>query len=263
MFYKRDDFGKERGVVVLTPSESKRLIAKAVKEMPCVKKALKKGRIIIIGGTTTAFTAEEIIGKKVDKFWYAAGRIAYGKLGANDSQKRINPFVLKNGKIVDIHPNEMLNKFTAHDVYIKGANAVDINGCAGVLMSNDKGGTIGAAMGIINARGSNLIVPVGLEKLIPSVPLASAKCGQGRIKYAMGDKVGMMPLVNAKVVTEIQAIDILFGSDGITAAHVASGGVAGSEGSVVLVLEGDDKGVKKAFDFICSIKGEAPVSPHD
>ena len=77
----------------------------------------------------------------------------------------------------------------------------------------------------------------------------------------MGHKVGMMPLVNAKVVTEVQAIEILFGASEVRAAHVASGGIAGSEGSVVLVLEGDDKGVKRAFDFICGIREEDMIVP--
>ena len=261
MFYKSYRNKESRAIVALKPSASKRLIAKAVKEMPEVKAALKKGRIIIIGGTTNAYVAEEILGKKVDKFWYAAGRIAFGELGANESDKRINPFVLKNGKVVDRVPKEMLQEFTSDDVYIKGANAVDADGHAGILMSNDKGGTMGAAMGILNARGSHLIVPVGLEKLIPSVIYASERCGQGRLKYAMGHKVGMMPLVNAKVVTEVQAIEILFGASEVRAAHVASGGIAGSEGSVVLVLEGDDKRVKRAFDFICGIREEGMVIP--
>ncbi|MBI5328620.1 MAG: hypothetical protein HZB80_10100 [Deltaproteobacteria bacterium] len=254
MFYKNSD-KETRGVVVLTPAESKRLIAKAVKEMPEVKKALKNGRIIIIGSTTNAYVAEEITGKKVDKFWFAVGRITNGKLGANEVDKKINPFVLKNGMVVEISPKDMLQEFTADDVYIKGANAVDANGHAGILMSNDKGGTIGAAIGIINARGSHLIVPVGLEKFVSSVIEAVKKCGQERIRYATGDKVGMMPLVNAKVVTELQAIDILFGASGVKATHVASGGVAGSEGAIVLVLEGKNNAVKKAFDFICRIKG--------
>jgi hypothetical protein len=223
--------------------------------MPEVKRALKKGRLIIIGGTTNAYVAEEILGRKVDKFWFAAGRITDGKLGANEADKRILPFVLKDGKIVDMSPGTMLQEFTADDVYIKGANAVDANGFAGVLMSNEKGGTIGAAMGIINARGSHLITPVGLEKLVPSVIEAAKKCGQGRIKYATGDKVGMMPLTNAKVVTEIEAVGILFSNLDVHATHIASGGVAGSEGAVVLILEGKDQAVKKAFDFICRIKG--------
>jgi len=258
---KIDVTGKTRAIVVLTPSESKRLIAKAVKELPEVKAALNNGRVIIIGGTTNAFVVEELLGKEINKFWFAAGRIAFGELGANEREKRIKPFVLKDGNPVDIHPNEMLKEFTAEDVYIKGANAVDPDGNAGVLVADDKGGTIGAALGIIQARGSNLIVPVGLEKLVPSVIEASKKCGQGRFQYATGLKVGLIPLVNARVVTENHAIDILFGSDGVKATHVSSGGIAGSEGAVVLVLEGNNEGVKKAFDLISSIKGEVMVAP--
>ena len=49
---------------ILTVSESKRLIAKAVKEMPIVKNALTNGMVIIVKGTTNAYVAEEITGKK-------------------------------------------------------------------------------------------------------------------------------------------------------------------------------------------------------
>ena len=258
---KIDVTGKTWAIVVLTTSESKRLIAKAIKELPEVKAALNNGRLIIIGGTTNAFVVEELLGREINKFWFAAGRIAFGELGANEREKRIKPFVLKDGNPVDIHPNDMLMEFTSEDVYIKGANAVDPDGNAGVLVADDKGGTIGAALGIIQARGSSLIVPAGLEKLVPSVIEASKKCGQGRFQYATGLKVGLMPLVSARVVTEIHAIDILFGSDGVKATHVSSGGIAGSEGAVVLVLEGNNEGVKKAFDLISSIKGEARVVP--
>lgn len=261
MFYGKKEIDDTRAIVVLTPSESKRLIAKAVKELPEVKAAMKDGRIVIIGGTTNAFIAEELTGKEVHKFWFAAGRIAFGQLGANEPEKRIKPMVLINGVIVDMKPDEVLQDFTSKDVYIKGANAVDPYGNAGILMSNDRGGTIGAALGILQARGSHIIVPVGLEKLIPSVPDASTKCGKGRILFSTGDTVGLMPLVSAKVITEIQAIDVLFGSKGVKATHVASGGVAGSEGSVVLLLEGKYDGIKEAFDMISSLKGEKAVVP--
>ncbi|MGB2814603.1 MAG: hypothetical protein WBC75_05880, partial [Dehalococcoidales bacterium] len=39
--------------------------------------------------------------------------------------------------------------------------------------------------------------------------------------------------------------------------------VGGSEGAVVLALEGDEKRVEKAFEFVKSIKGEPPVSMPD
>ena len=62
-----------------------------------------------------------------------------------------------------------------------------------------------------------------------------------------------MPVVNAKVVTEIQALEML---TGVTAVHVASGGVAGSEGAVVLALTGDEDVVKSAFELVESLKQE-------
>ena len=259
MFYKLNEDETVSALVALTPSESKRLIARAVAEMPEVRRALKSGKVIIIGGTTNAFVAEELTGRDFpdyDKFWFASGRIACGELGANEPPKKIGPIVIKNGKEVDMTPQEALDEFTFEDVYIKGANAVDPDGNVGVLMASDTGGTIGASIGILKARGAQLIVPIGLEKLVVSVAEAAGKCGQGRFKYSTGDPAGLMPIAGAKVVTELEAVQILFG---LRAVHVASGGVDGSEGSVVIAIEGDGAAVKRAFDFITSIKGERAV----
>ena len=41
---------------------------------------------------------------------------------------------------------------------------------------------------------------------------------------------------------------------------MASGGVAGSEGSVILALEGDDETVRTAFELCESVKGEADIN---
>ena len=99
-------------------------------------------------------------------------------------------------------------------------------------------------------------MPVGLEKLLPSVSEASRQGGILRLKYAMGLKVGLMPVVNATVVTEIQALRILAG---VEATHVASGGIGGCEGAVTLVVEGHDEVVRKAFEVVEGVKGEKPV----
>ncbi|MBT7078687.1 MAG: hypothetical protein HN926_04900 [Chloroflexi bacterium] len=69
----------------------------------------------------------------------------------------------------------------------------------------------------------------------------------------MGQSAGFMPVVNAQVVTEIEALNIL---TGVTATHVASGGVAGSEGAVVLSLSGEESVVREAFELLEGIKGE-------
>jgi len=249
----------EKGIAVLTPAESKRLIAAAVASLPEVQRALRRGRIIVAGGTTNAYVAEALTGEAVHKFWYTAGRIAHGKLGSNEGARRIPPVVLVRGKRVNRAPAEVLEAFTRDDVFIKGANAVDPSGMAGVLMGDARGGTIGAALGILKARGSHLVVPVGLEKLVPSVAAASGVCGQGVFRYAIGDPVGFMPLVGAKVVTEIEALRFLFGLEAVL---VASGGVAGSEGAVVLAMEGPEAALRRAFRFLEEkVKGEPPVRP--
>jgi hypothetical protein len=156
--------------------------------------------------------------------------------------------------VVTIFVNPL--QFGAGDVFIKGANAVDPHGNAAVLTGNNTGGTCGGHMGVLWARGASVVVPVGLEKLVPSVIDASRVGGTDRLKYSTGLKVGVWPIVNATVVTEIQAFQVLCG---VKATHVASGGIGGGEGSVVMVLEGKDEAVADAFALVESIKGEPAV----
>jgi DNA-binding beta-propeller fold protein YncE len=243
-------------IFALTPSESKRLIARAVAALPEVRRAMERGRIIIANGTTNAFVAEELLGIPVPKVRFAAGIISQGWLGTTNSEERLPPYVLRDGQPIDVPMREALAEFEAHDVFIKGGNAVDPQGNVGVLMGHERGGTIGSALGIVVARGAHLIAPVGLEKLIASVPEAARRCGQLRQRYHLGMAVGLMPLVNARLITEVQALEILAGAQAI---HVASGGINGSEGAVVLVAEGPEEEVARAFRLVEGIKGEPPV----
>ena len=206
-------------VVVLTPSESKRLLARAIVSLPEVQWARERGRVIIARGSTTAFVAEEMLGVSVSKGAYCAGLIARGELRVNPEQVMLRPFVLVDGHVGVESYTEALSNFAADDVLIKSANAVDPQGNAGVLVASDVGGTIGAALPIVVPRGAHLIMPVGLEKLVPSVTEASHKLGIGRCKFATGWRVGLMPVVNALVVTEVQALGILAS---VRATHVAS-----------------------------------------
>ncbi|MDO8637769.1 MAG: hypothetical protein Q7R34_16295, partial [Dehalococcoidia bacterium] len=248
----------EFGIAVFTPSESRRLIARAVANMPEVKNALLNNILIIARGVTNAFVAEEILGIKIDdKSRYTLGCITGGELTANTGEDRMKPFVLVKGQKSDISPREALKDFDGQSVYIKGANAVDMQGNAGILMSNPDGGSIGEALPPLLARGSRLIVPVGLEKLVPSVIEATPRCGIFHFKYSTGLPVSMTPLVSALVVTEIQALKILCG---LSAYHVASGGIGGSEGSVVLSVEGSPQELEVGFSLIKSIKGEPAIA---
>jgi len=247
-----------RALAVLTSAESKRLIARGVAALPEVKQALGTGRLIIANGTTNAFVAEELLGIAVPKLRYAAGIVAHGKLAVTETAQRLLPYVSVQGRRVNISWEAVLREFEAGDVFIKGANAIDHHGFAGVLVGSPEGGTIGASLGILSARGCHLIVPVGLEKLVPSVMEAARHTGIGRIQRASGFPAALVPLPTARVITEIQALNLLAG---VRVWHVASGGIAGSEGAVVLVIEGEQPEVEKAFSLIESIKGEPPVKP--
>jgi hypothetical protein len=159
---------------------------------------------------------------------------------------------LIKGKIADISLEEALKSFAGTDVFLKGANAVDAEGNVGVLAANPQGGTVGASWAIVRARGGHLICPVGLEKLIPSVQKACEESGQERFQLSMGYKVSLMPLAGAKVVTEIQALKILYD---LEATHIASGGILGSEGAVVLSVKGERDNLElmwKEMDYIKS-----------
>jgi hypothetical protein len=59
--------------VVLTVAESKRLIAKGVKELDVVKRAMKKGIVAVSKGTTETYVAEELLGGKIEPFAYTLG----------------------------------------------------------------------------------------------------------------------------------------------------------------------------------------------
>jgi hypothetical protein len=131
-------------------------------------------------------------------------------------------------------------------------------GNVGVITSGWDGGTVGNSLGTLSSTGLRYIVPVGLEKLIPSVPEAVAAVGAKTFDYSLGANFGMFIFTNANVVTEIRALKILAN---LEAKLVAAGGIGGSEGSVVLVAEGSEQGVKKAVSLVESIKGEKPVRP--
>ncbi len=242
-------------IFVFTPAESKRFIAKAVAAMPVVRRAMGHGRIIIANGSTNGYVAEELLGVSLPKERRVAGHIADGNLGILRDEFRLSPFVLINGQAVDVPWPQVAPDFTGNDIFIKGANAVDPGGNAGIILAGSTSGTIGIALGTVVARGAHLIVPVGLEKLVSSVVEAARRMGQRRIAYPEGEGPGLMPLVTATVVTEITAFDFLFG---LQATQVAAGGVGGSEGAVVLVAEGNPDQVQAALTLTAGIKGEPP-----
>lgn len=268
MFYEVDYPPQEPGqkqlsaLVVLNPAESRRLLAKATVALPEFQNAYRNGMIIIARGITNAFIIEELFGISVEpKAGQTVGMVCNGITNANSGPPPCTWHVIRQGKVVEgADSNVEILDFGAEDVFIKGANAIDSAGNAGVFSSSVKGGTIGMAWPIVMPRGCHLIMPVGLEKMIPSIIEAAKHSSIYRFKYSTGLPAKLMPVPMGKVISEIQALAILAG---VRAYHLASGGVGGSEGAVVLAIEGDEDKVEKAFDLIKSIKGEPPVTLPD
>jgi len=268
MFYDTSSFKKEltgtrddwtHAIVVLLPRESKRLLARAVLQLPEVKRALESGWFVVSRGVTPSYIVEELTGDSGPKGYCTAGIVTEGRLASTVEEKRLGPWVFRDGRLSDVPAPDALAQFAARDVSVKGANAIDRDGNVGVLAGNEIGGTVGGVWPTIASRGCHWITPVSLERLIlPSIPEAARATGNFLWDYTMGSAVGLMPVMIAKAVTEIQALEILV-PGAMNVLHVASGGVIGSEGAVILALEGDEQTVKTAFELVEGLKGEEEI----
>lgn len=236
--------------ITLTPSESKRLIAKGVKKLPAVQNALKNGLILITLGTTNSFIAEELLEKEIEKERFSSG-IIDGRTCIVPKDNRLTEILLKNGKIVKNNKKDPISQLSSNDVFIKGANAIDSFGVAGIMLANSTGGTIGKAIGHVMAKGVNFVIPVGLEKMIfGSIAETSKHVGTELFKKSIGIPVGLLPVFGI-IITEIEALKLL-GADEVY--QIGAGGISGAEGSVTLCVQSEK--LDKILDFVLSIKGE-------
>ncbi len=244
-----------KACVVLTPTVSKRLIAKGVAALPAVQRALETGTVVITLGTTNAFVAEELLGEPIDRGAFAAGFID-DRWNVNSRLGEAGEIVVKDGTRVEMGPDEILASLAAGDVLIKGGNAIDPWGTVGVLTSAKSGGTVGRYIAPALARGVELVVPIGLGKAVfTPISEISQEIGIGRLDLCTGTPAGMFPL-HGRTVTEVDALELLFP---VRATHVASGGVGIGAGSVSVLIQGDEKDVWEAFTLIESLKGEPEV----
>jgi hypothetical protein len=245
-----------QALFTLTSSESKRLLAKAVAAMPEVQHAKENGYLVIGRGSTNAFVVEELMNSVIDKERYIAGQIIKGVLCVLGPDQRNKPVTFHKGEILAVEPGTVIDKLVPGDILIKGANAVDPFGNVGVLMAGPGGGTMGQFYMALKAQGVDTIYPVGLEKLIPSVEEAARYGGKLSLGRTIGCRVGMACVADGRIVTEIEAVEILFG---LKAIHYASGGWGGAEGSVTLIVEGEEEEVNNCLDMMEKIKGEPPL----
>ena len=245
-----------KALITLLPHESKKLIAIGLTTLDVIREKMKEGKIFVARGTTNSYVLEEIMAiAEFKKSCYVAGQILPEgeRLTSCPSDKRLPEILFIDGKSNEVKSTpEAIESLEKGDIVIKGANALDPDGVAGVLIGHPKGGTCGTFWGTLVAKGLKLIIPIGLEKLtIHSVLYSSMDMGIEEVDFADGYKSGLFPLFG-DVFTEIDALETLFELDEVL--HVASGGVGGAEGAVTLLLIGDKPIVKKAFNFCQKLK---------
>jgi len=114
-----------RALFVLTPAESKRLIAKAVAGMEEVERAQQNDKILIGHGSTNVFVAEEIVGKErfaefINRDRYLSGGITRGFLCSTVGEEKGPLLVLNRGVVEPPAPTmgEMLLGFGPDSVFI-------------------------------------------------------------------------------------------------------------------------------------------------
>lgn len=249
-----------KAVFTLTPAEGKRLIAKAVVKMPEVVDAFKNAYLVLAGGTTNAYIAQELLNDFSIKPQNATVGISCDGVLCITAQgtRKTFPNVFYKGKPCQKTIKEALSDYDSYAVVIKGANAFDKDGNIGILTGGFDGGTVPNFIGPVTYRGYKYIAPVGLEKQVESVKeSALALEGTTHVKYSLGTSCGMYCLANADIVTEIEAIDMLFACE---AKVVCRGGIGGNEGAVTLAVDGEDKDITDLVAFIENeIKGEKQV----
>jgi hypothetical protein len=226
-----------------------------------IRKALKKGTIVIIAGTTNGYVAEEILKKLgyskefVRDHFYRGIILPPNRAKSPDGRiydesKFFGDVVIKKGVFQKGQTIfGVVDDLSEGDVILKGANAVNLSQRrAAVLIGAPKGGTIGASLPAVVGRRVQLILPVGLEKRVyENIDELAAKMNA---PGAQGPRLLPVP---GEIFTELDAIELLTGAQ---VSLVAAGGVSGAEGSVWLTVSGKSAQEKAAEALIKSVVNE-------
>jgi len=274
----------------LMPVESKKLIGIAVCELPEVKRAFKEGIIVLKAQATSYFILQRLMewagrpGEPRENFvcglnqplgaCHEIARSAISldrrldsKAGKRPTPPIIPQYAFEKGKVVCMQDNAdpWVFRMTKNDIYIGGANAIDPTGKLGIQCvgpdvgsaEKPKGATIQRHLPYIEKYDIRHLVPVGLEKMIPTsidVACKAAPMGPAHARlagdciYSDGKPMGLLPLRSppAEAITEVEAIKILTGA---TAVPFGAGGILGAEGSIQLMVTGSREQVERAIEL--------------
>jgi hypothetical protein len=237
--------------IVLSTSQSKRLIGRGLARWPPIRERLERGTILITKGTTNRYVAEEILGESLQDHRFAWGLVV--PPGTPRHGDDIPEIIIVDGKRTEMEYGEAVDRLSPGDIYVKGGNALHYpTRTVGVLSSSPVGGTIGRSLPRVIGSRVRLVIPVGLEKCVPG-PIEDISRRMN--DPGPGTNGSTMYVIRGEVFTEIEALDVLTGA---TATHVASGGVLGYDGAVRLVVTGDEEEIRRVETVEKSLKDEPP-----
>jgi len=240
----------------LTVSEGKRLLAKGVAALPCVRKAMETGLIAVCKGTTNAYVAEELLGRLIEKTDYVLGATLPSGGPSRDEVMSgdLPDIVLRDGRpAADVETCvASFDLMGAGDVIIKGGNALSYDRKqAAVLVGHPEGGTAGAFIGRAYGRKINVVIPMGLEKQVAG-DLREVEAELLSAEDVSGPSLWVF---QGEIVTEIEAIKLLTGAEAVP---VGAGGVGGAEGAVWLAVKGTEEQLEAVAELISEVQGEPP-----
>jgi len=243
----------KKAQVTLTVEEGKEIIALGMLNHPILIDTMKNGKILFKGGTTVSKITEKLLGVELK----ISGRITpRGTVASKDIVEGAHSIVYNKGKWSNIDDKilDEVSKFTHKDLIICGANAFDNNGNAAIMAGSPGGGAVGQSLSAWYTEGAKVIIPVGIEKMIPGdLREIIKKSGRTGKSLSWGMSVGLMPLYG-ELFTEIEAIKTLADVDCFP---IGAGGLENAQGSITLEIHSStDDEYKKIIRILADVKSK-------
>lgn len=258
--------------VVLTASESRKLIARAVSQLDEVRSALKHSRIIVCTSSISPDILEALGFGPIpeeERGLYICGMIRGEGLCTTDFDVVRSATFIERGWLIEEPGRGFMKNFGSGDVYIKSPNILDRNGVAGVLAGAPRGGRVAQMVFELQDQGFGIVAPtlllksapIDVEDLTETVSQENfSRDASGFVIHSCGMPVNLVPLPKRTVVvTEIEAIKKLFG---LTAKPIGMGGVGSGADAMALSVEGPEGDVRGFWEYVCNIKGLRPIMTH-
>ncbi len=218
--------------VTLTVEEGKEIIALGILNHPTLIDTMKNGKVLFKGGTTVSKITEKLLGVPLK----ISGRITpRGTVSSKHTIEGAHSIIYYKGQWSNIDETivDEVSRFTDKDLIICGANVFDNYGNAAIMAGSPGGGAVGQSLSSWYTEGAKVIIPVGVEKMIPGdLGEIIKRTGRNGKSLSWGMAVGLMPL-KGELFTEVEAIKILADVDCFP---IGAGGLGEAQGSLTLEI---------------------------